>query len=249
MSWIKIEHSTPTKPEVSQLADILEIGYREAVGTLVDFWIWADKQSVDGHALSVTQKFINHVVGVEGFAEGLEKVGWLVDDGGTLSLPNFLDNNGDSEKKRALAQKRQSRKRNARSVTEALPDKSKSTDVQPLPLPTRAQELWKKMSSRPFTLGSFQPMANRFGWEVIVLMLERAEARGVQEIELERGRLEGYIGAMCSSHHAEGNGHEKSSDKELSYEDALAEYERTGKLTPQLQKAGLQHARDISSTE
>lgn len=123
MNWIKVGHATPDKPEVVQLAYILEIDQDAAFGKCVRLWIWADQQSVDGNALSVTHSFLDRLVFCNGFAKALVKVGWLDGRDGRLSIPNFDRHNGQSAKKRAQTTKRVANHRNASSVTEALPDK------------------------------------------------------------------------------------------------------------------------------
>ncbi len=55
--WIKIESVMPDKPEVGVIAEELGIDHDAVIGKLVRFWIWADQQSVDGNALSVTFAF------------------------------------------------------------------------------------------------------------------------------------------------------------------------------------------------
>ena len=127
--WIKIEHVTPDKPEVVRMAQQLDIDQDAVVGKLIRLWIWADQQTTDGNALSVTDSFIDRCTFATGFAQALRDVGWLGGDGSELSLPNFGRHNGKTAKTRALTNKRVSekRKRNAASVTEgdqkALPEK------------------------------------------------------------------------------------------------------------------------------
>ncbi|MEY2727076.1 MAG: hypothetical protein RLZZ458_2943, partial [Planctomycetota bacterium] len=52
--WIKIQHVTPDKPEVWQIAEITGLEADAVVGKLLRIWIWADQQTVDGNARSVT---------------------------------------------------------------------------------------------------------------------------------------------------------------------------------------------------
>lgn len=122
-NWIKVEHATPDKPEIAQMAEILGIDQDAAFGKCVRLWMWADQQSVDGNALSVTSAFLDRIVFCNGFAKALVKVGWLDGRDGRLSIPNFDRHNGQSAKKRAQTTKRVSQHRNAASVTSALPDK------------------------------------------------------------------------------------------------------------------------------
>lgn len=54
-SWIKVEVITPDKPEIFQIAEILNIDPDAVLGKLVRIWAWADQQTIDGNAGSVTQ--------------------------------------------------------------------------------------------------------------------------------------------------------------------------------------------------
>lgn len=107
MAWIKIDHTTPDKPEVMQIADALGITPEQAFGHLCRIWIWADQQSLNGHAIVVTEKGLDRIARHSGFASAVRAVGWLNGPDGSISLPNFDVNNGETAKKRALATKRQ----------------------------------------------------------------------------------------------------------------------------------------------
>jgi hypothetical protein len=147
--WIKCEHTTPDKPEVVKLASLLGVDQDLVVGKLVRLWIWADQQSLDGNALSVTDSFIDRITFLSGFAIALRKVGWLEGRDGRFSIPNFDRHNGQSAKKRAQTSKRVAKSRgedpkacNAKSVTPALPEKrredtlvslSSAREEQPFP--------------------------------------------------------------------------------------------------------------------
>ena len=126
VGWIKIENVTPDKPEVFQLAERLGIDPDAALGKLIRVWVWADEQTYDGNAGSVTRLLLDRVAGVSGFAEALIDVGWLVADDGKLVIPNFDRHNGQTAKTRALTTRR------------VQTHRSKCNgDVTPGPLPTR----------------------------------------------------------------------------------------------------------------
>src|SRR6056300_396873 len=101
IDWIKCEHALPDKPEVVSMAERLGVDQDLIVGKLFRFWIWADQQSRDGCALSVTKAFIDRVTYQPGFGETLASVGWLVGEEGDYTIPNFERHNGKSAKKRA----------------------------------------------------------------------------------------------------------------------------------------------------
>lgn len=142
--WIKLEHTTPDKPEVVQMAARLGIDQDAVVGKLVRIWVWADQNSLDGNALTVTDAFLDRVTACPGFAGALREVGWLSGRQGLLTIPNFDRHNGQTAKARAVTNRRVSRHRaksesNAASVTgvtppalqKPLPEKRREKDNPP----------------------------------------------------------------------------------------------------------------------
>lgn len=139
-NWIKVEVITPDKPEIFRLAEILKIDPDAVLGKAIRFWVWADQQTIDGNANSVTKNAIDRVAFMSGFADALITVGWLQENNGSLTLPNFDRHNGESSKKRALTNRRvsehrkQKPKSNAKSVTEgdqkALPEEEEEEDIK-----------------------------------------------------------------------------------------------------------------------
>jgi hypothetical protein len=115
--WIKIEKSTPDKPEIFEMADILNIDPDAVLGKLVRVWAWLDSNSENGHIKSVTSVLINRLTMSQGFAEAMRTVGWFDDE----SIPNFDRHLGESAKKRA---KDAERKRKSRTLSEECPKKS-----------------------------------------------------------------------------------------------------------------------------
>ena len=127
--WIKFQIDTPDKPEVLAIASRLGIDPDAVVGKLIRVWSWFDKHTVDGNAHNVTFSFLDRLTGVTGFAEQMQFVGWLEQDGSILKMIHFDYHNGKSAKSRALGNVRQKnyRNNNAKSnaiiVTEPLPEK------------------------------------------------------------------------------------------------------------------------------
>jgi hypothetical protein len=132
--WIKIETTIHDKPEVWAIAAALQIDSDAVVGKLAKVWIWFDKHTSTGNANSVTSSvakaLLDHSVGVSGFCNAMVEVGWMQDDGVSLSLPKFERHNGQTAKTRAETNKRVAKHRNAKSVT----------DVTPEPLPEKRRE-------------------------------------------------------------------------------------------------------------
>lgn len=138
--WIKFELTTLDKPEVCQIADLADIDPDAVVGKLLRVWGWFDQQTEAGNAPSVTKKLLDRSVGVSGFCDYMISVGWLLEDDGVISIPNFDRHNGKTAKNRSLtalrvaSHKKGNAKGNAASVTEplasALPREEKRRDIQ-----------------------------------------------------------------------------------------------------------------------
>lgn len=151
--WIKMEATTPDKPEV--LAIAARMGWSDpdyAVGKLFRVWRWFDQQTIDGNARGVTLALLDSIAGVAGFADAMRDVGWLVEDAGGIRLPKFGRHCGRSAKERAQTAKRVANHKsnaranakgndagNAATVTEALPREEKR----------REEEKNKLMSGKP----------------------------------------------------------------------------------------------------
>jgi hypothetical protein len=121
-NWIKIEHITPDKPEIVQMAESLHIDHDAVLGKCLRLWIWADQQTISGDDLIVTPSFLDRLTNCAGFSQGLLLVGWLKSRNGRFSLPHFDRHNGQTAKNRALSADRMQRQRYAQNVTETAPD-------------------------------------------------------------------------------------------------------------------------------
>ena len=109
--WIKMRTCLATDPAVIGIASSLDINEFEVVGMLHHLWAWADTQSRDGHAAGVTAKWINRFCQRDGFAEQMQKAGWLEITESGITLPNFDRHNGEPAKTRALATNRKKKQR------------------------------------------------------------------------------------------------------------------------------------------
>ena len=104
--WIKLEHTTPDKPEVYAIAAELGIPQEHVLGCLLRVWLWVDQQSLNGNGLNVSKVTLGNVARHAGFGEAMQKVGWLVEQDGLLSFPNFDRHNGQTAKNRVLTAQR-----------------------------------------------------------------------------------------------------------------------------------------------
>jgi hypothetical protein len=129
--WIKVEHATANKPEVTRAAEMLGISRREALGLFFDFWIWLDNNlsgSCPAVVRNVSRKSLDEFLHCPGFAAVLESIGWgeFDDKAWELRVSNAERHNGNTAKSRALDSKRKSDKRREMSGSE--PDKSRTRE-------------------------------------------------------------------------------------------------------------------------
>ena len=141
--WIKVEHTTPDKPEIVLVASMLDLDTDAVLGKCIRIWIWADQQSVDGHGLTVTFAFLDRVAGCAHFAESLMKAGWLKGKSGEITISNFDRHSGKSAKDRALARRRQGR---SRSRKRHAPGVTSSPSPSPSPSPSSSSSSSKRGS-------------------------------------------------------------------------------------------------------
>jgi len=161
-AWIKIEDSTPDKPEVWKMAERLGIDADAVVGKLVRVWIWADHQTLDGNAVSVTSALLDRCAGVTGFAAAMAEVGWLKVSAEGLSFVNFDRHNGETAKKRALTRRRVERHRfgNADSVTETPISNAGSVNKRREEKKNKKTETETRTHARGEASGESQPPAS-----------------------------------------------------------------------------------------
>jgi hypothetical protein len=104
--WIKMRCNLDTDPAVFQIAAALEMDELAVVGRLWRVWAWADQHCADCNAVSVTRNVLDRITSTPGFADAMQKVGWLEGLDGALSFPHFDRHNGQTAKKRALTKNR-----------------------------------------------------------------------------------------------------------------------------------------------
>lgn len=102
MSWIKIDTSLATKPEVFQIARDCKTPRPTVVGHLLMFWGWLDCNSRDGQHLPLSTADIDEIAGLPGFTKAMVTAQWLVGEDGDYSIPRYDRHNGNSAKARAL---------------------------------------------------------------------------------------------------------------------------------------------------
>ncbi|MEI7912008.1 MAG: hypothetical protein WCK77_20440 [Verrucomicrobiota bacterium] len=156
-NWIKIEVTTPDKPEVARMAKRLKVEPDAVTGKLVRVWAWADQHTLPGQELDAVElEIIDRITNLKGFAQAMMAAGWLVESGEGWVFPSFDRHNGAGCKTRAVIGRRVQKHRacnggsvtnvtvgalpkdgkcNGGSVTKALPegegDKNKTASCNP----------------------------------------------------------------------------------------------------------------------
>lgn len=129
-SWIKLEVTTPDKPEIVAMAARLRIDQDAVVGKCFRIWAWADLNSVNGHALPITADFIDkRLTSQKGFAAAMRAVGWLEGEDGALTFPGFDRHNGATAKARAESARRMAKSRDGRNASATDDPSSSCADV------------------------------------------------------------------------------------------------------------------------
>lgn len=75
--WTAIEHATPRKSEIMDIA--LETGRsrHEVLGLMVEFWAWAETQTDDGH-IEMPLRGLCHIIGADDdFWSAVVRAGWI----------------------------------------------------------------------------------------------------------------------------------------------------------------------------
>jgi hypothetical protein len=115
-NWIKVEEATVSKSEVLMLADMLGWDRRQALGLLVEFWCWLDKNLSEicpDFVRNMSKQSLDKLMNVPGFSSCLEVIGWAkFDDAASImTIPNAERHNGNPAKTRAIDQKRKKKER------------------------------------------------------------------------------------------------------------------------------------------
>lgn len=128
--WIKVEVSTPDKPEICAIASRLRLDEDAVVGKLIRLWSWAELNRVNPNELNVTKEFLDKLVSKKGFSEAMILSGWLGMEGERLFFPNFGKHNGEESKVRGLTAKRVEKHR---KIKASKNDQSVTQKVERLP--------------------------------------------------------------------------------------------------------------------
>ena len=114
--WIKMRVDLSTSPKVVRISSALRADRLRVIGGLHAVWCLFDVHSEDGNLPGYTLDALDEMIGFPGFASAMASVGWLVDDGESLSAPRFDEHNGQSAKRRAMETERKREKRKLSAV-------------------------------------------------------------------------------------------------------------------------------------
>lgn len=143
--WLKMRIDLHDDPAVIAIAQATGQDEDAVAGKLLRLWGWVSRQTIDGNAPSVTEKWIDRYLRVEGFARAMVAAGWLIVTEAGIQIPKWNHHNSESAKSRLLAAKRAARhkakkgnaKGNAQVTVPALPTEEKNikTDASHLAVP------------------------------------------------------------------------------------------------------------------
>lgn len=104
--WIKVEITTPDKPEIVAAARICETTEEEAFTAFFRLWAYFDANTATGFMQGLKLSDLDKRAGISGFGKAMEQVGWITEDARGISIANWNRHNGKSAKARALMEKR-----------------------------------------------------------------------------------------------------------------------------------------------
>ena len=100
--WIPVDCNLGTKPEVLEVAAATHEPIEVVVGRMVRLWSWAWHVTADG-TIRVPLVMLGMVAGGdEAYWQAVERAGWLVVNGDTITIPGWEERFGNAAKRRLL---------------------------------------------------------------------------------------------------------------------------------------------------
>ena len=100
--WIPVDCNLATKPEVLEVAAATHEPIEVVVGRMVRLWSWAWHVTADG-TIRVPLAMLGMVAGGdEAYWQAVERAGWLVVNGDTITIPGWEERFGNAAKRRLL---------------------------------------------------------------------------------------------------------------------------------------------------
>lgn len=106
INWIKMETSTPDKPEIFHLMRILTKKQSDVFLLCFRFWSWCDANIKDGKCPHFVREELDSIVQCDGFADALETVGWVTFREDLMVVKNYEKHLANTAKNRAKDAKR-----------------------------------------------------------------------------------------------------------------------------------------------
>jgi len=150
-AWIKVRTNLWDDPRVVRLCDLIDTDEARIVGGLVRLWSLADAHSTDG-TLVYSPGSLDRKIGILGFADALQAVGWLQINNAGICVPRFDEHNGKTAKRRAQDASRQARhyqKTNPASLTASSRSNREDTVNKRRDRGISEKESSKKTSGQP----------------------------------------------------------------------------------------------------
>lgn len=110
--WLKMRVDLWDDPRVVRISSALDADKARTCGALFRTWALADQYTIDGRLVGYTPATLDAAVGIVGWSQALEQVGWLTSDAESVQIPRFTEHNGQSAKRRASERDRKKRVRN-----------------------------------------------------------------------------------------------------------------------------------------
>lgn len=135
--WIAIEHRTVTKTEVGRLIGLTGRSRHEVLGLMLHFWIWAERETIDGKIDMPLSDLPVLIGGDTVFWESVVAVGWLeLPTANTMLIPradNWLTKGAKARltKARRAADSKATRTPTPKNDTDALPTEENRTEESP----------------------------------------------------------------------------------------------------------------------
>lgn len=117
-----------THPKVVRIVSALKADKLRVIGGLHAVWSLFDAHSIDGTLDGYTADALDDHIGWPGFCAAMVKVGWLEEDGESLTTPRFDEHNGQSAKRRATETQRKRMAREAPEMSAPNADKLRSRE-------------------------------------------------------------------------------------------------------------------------
>jgi hypothetical protein len=110
--WMKVEVTTPDKPEIRAAARLCGTTRANAFLAFFVLWSYFDQHTATGFLPGLTLADLDDLSGFKGFGKAMQQVGWITEDGRGITVSNWDRHNGKSAKARAQTMKRVQQLRN-----------------------------------------------------------------------------------------------------------------------------------------